>query len=361
MVGKTLLLLLSHSCNLNCRYCYEWHKDSRKMTWQQICSILEKEILNGVEEIESIDLLGGEPLVNFEMIPKLCEWVWNHSPNTKIFSRTNGMLLTNSMKEWFNNNKSLFTLGLSIDGFPEVNAINRGRGVIDLYYFLENWPDNPVKMTIFPDSVNYLYESVLYLYKSGANLIGGLAQGVEWNTDACVILGEELSKLTNYYLENDIEPLDPLYDLHFEKGFWIPSEDVIEEPCWKQANIHAYDCDGELLPCHMFSVIVQGREKRKTILHDASAIESEQLPAKCISCPIRWCCKNCMAMNYQHTGQFGANINLKLMCEAQKVAAQASAEYIVGRFGQLGGALSKAELDAVPNAIRYLKLRYSNG
>lgn len=97
-VNKSLLLLISHSCNLNCKYCYEWYKDNRMMTWEQVVSILEKEFLNQTEVIESVDLIGGEPLLNFELIPRISEWVWAHSPQTKIFTRTNGTLLDDEKK-----------------------------------------------------------------------------------------------------------------------------------------------------------------------------------------------------------------------------------------------------------------------
>lgn len=361
-VSKTILLLISHSCNLNCKYCYEWHKDYRKMTWSSIQSILEDEFSNSKEMIDGIDLLGGEPLTNFDVIPPICEWVEHFSPNTKINIRTNGTLLTSERKVWFLKHKDYINVGLSIDGTPEVNTINRGVHSVDLQYFIENWPSTPVKVTIFPDSVKKLYESIIYLYEQGAKVIAGLAQGVNWDSMACANLSIELDKLTHYYIQRGIDPIEPLYDLNFDKGFWLQEVDASEEPCWKQANIRCYDCDGEVLPCHMFSTIVQGQEKRNRILNDASKITEEQLPSQCKMCPIRWCCKNCMAMNYQHTGNFGNNINLKFFCEAQKVAAEASAEYLILRYKQNPTSLEdKKQLEALTNAIKFIKLRRENG
>lgn len=358
-INKTLLLLISHSCNLNCKYCYEWFKDSRRMSWEQAVKILENEFQHDDEPIESVDLLGGEPLLNFEIIPKICNWIWERFPNTRIFARTNGTLLSESMKEWFSSNRHRFILGLSIDGMPEVNFINRGIRNIDIEYFRQNWPDNPVKMTIFPNSVHLLVSSLKYLYNKNFKVIGGLAQGVKWDNKHCCELEEQLSVLTDFYLCNSaITPLEPLYDLNFDKAFWIPTEDAFETPCWKQANIHTYDCDGGLLPCHMFSSIVQGKEKRQSVLHDMQKVNHELLPVDCQTCPIRWCCKNCMAMNYQHTGNFGDNINLKLMCDAQKIAASASAEFIVRRAMDNTTPIdSQIEYEAVSNAIRFLKIR----
>lgn len=356
-VSKTILLLISHSCNLNCKYCYEWHKDSRKMTWEQVKSILEFEFMESKESIDGIDLLGGEPLINFDVIPLISDWLLKYSPRTKISIRTNGTLLTDDMKIWFVAHKSQITLGLSIDGTPEVNSINRGKDNADLQYFLNNWPNNPVKVTVFPSTVHKLYESMTFLYGAGAKVIAGLAQGVNWDAQSCVSLETELVKLTEYYLNTGRQPAEPLYDLNFDKSFWTPDSNIKEDPCWEQANIHSYDCDGAVLPCHMFSIIVQGKKNRAKILEDAKRIDSEQISDECICCPIRWCCKNCMAMNYQHTGEFGNNINLKFICRAQKIAAEASAEYLVRQFQLLKEVKDTTNIDAISNAIKYLKLR----
>ncbi len=327
------------------------------MSWEQARNILESEFISSVEIIDSVDLLGGEPLTNFPLIERISKWVWAHSPSTKIFARTNGTLLTDEMKQWFSENHNRFILGLSLDGTPEMNMINRGFHSIDLDFFLANWPDNPIKMTLFPDSIQYLYDSVIRLYNNRAKLIAGLAQGVLWDEASCNALGLQLDKLNEFYLSNrNFIPVEPLYDLNFEKAFWIMPLDVKENVCWDNANIHSYDCDGELLPCHMFSSIVQGKEKRHRILLDKEEISHEIICEECRKCAIRWSCKNCMAMNYQHTGDFGNNINLHFSCEAQKIAAEASATYLI-RLLSDKETLSDSEIEKLNNAIKYIKLR----
>lgn len=361
---KTILLLISHSCNLSCKYCYEKFKAPKRMTWDQARRILEKEFSDGFDDIESIDLLGGEPLSNFTIIPQICSWVWNHSPEIKVFSRTNGTLLTDAMKAWFIEHKERFTLGLSIDGTPETNRINRGIANLDIDFFQEYWPENPVKMTIFPDSVKLLYESLHYLYSRGLDVTGGLAQGVRWDDNSCVELKKQLDSLCDFYIANpSVAIMKPLFDLDFHRAFWMPeSQEDADPPCWSVANIHTYDCDGELLPCHMFSRIVQGDEKRKTILNDSLQVEHELLPEDCMKCPIRWCCKNCMAMNYQHYGSFEKNINLKLMCKAQKVVAYASANLLLNQASGKEHSLEDEEYrQSVSNAIKYVRLIEENG
>ena len=325
------------------------------MSWDIACQILEKEFLDETEDIKSIDFLGGEPLTNFPLIPKICDWVWERKSNMKVFARTNGTLLTDKMKEWFVSNKERFILGLSIDGNPEVNYINRGIKNIDLDFFQKHWPNKPVKMTVFPDSVHLLYSSLKYLYGKGFLVIGGLAQGVLWDRHSCEILREQLNNISDFYLENpSIVPISELFDFNFNRAFQNVSAKK-EKPCWKRANLHSYDSSGNLYPCHMLSPIVQGMNQRT--LEDAEEVKYEIMPKTCQECPICWCCKKCMGMNYQHTGDFGHNINLDYMCEAQKCAAIASAKLLINKV------LNKQiEIDSddirlsVGNAIKYLKL-----
>lgn len=328
------------------------------MSWDDALVILESEFKNDPDEIESVDLLGGEPLTNFDLLKRISHWIWENHPGVKVFARTNGTLLTEDAKQWFSINKDRFVLGLSIDGTPDTNIINRGVQSLPLDFFYENWPNNPLKMTIFPDSVGLLTDSVKYLQNKGFNLIGGLAQGVKWSDKSCEELRAELEKLTEYYESNsELEPLSPLFDLDFFRAYWIPlSLDELDPPCWKIANIHTYDCDGELLPCQMFSSIVQGERNRKTILKDASELKYELLPQECQLCPIRWTCKNCMALNYQRYGNFETNINVELMCKAQKLVSYYSASLLISKANRNTIDLS---LDnnriSIQNAIRYVK------
>ena len=77
--AKVCMLILTHSCNLNCSYCYERYKSSRKMSRETALRCLQEQ-LQEVRESDSfdwllVDLFGGEPLLNAEVIRYLAEWV----------------------------------------------------------------------------------------------------------------------------------------------------------------------------------------------------------------------------------------------------------------------------------------------
>lgn len=333
------------------------------MSLDHAIAILKKEFANNPEEITNIDLLGGEPLSNYPIIPKVCEWIWTQNPKMQIFIRTNGTLLSKEMKDWFSKHHILVGLGLSIDGTPETNYFNRGVKEIDIVFFKKYWPDVPVKVTIFPQSVKSLFNSLIYLYDKGFTVTGGLAQGVDWNEKACTILNQQMENLVDYYLSNpQIPPLEPLFSLGFEHAFEFPvSGQILEKPCWKRQIVHTYDCENEMLPCHMFSIIVQGQDKRESILSEAANLKEETIDIECKNCPIRWSCTNCMAMNYQHFGNFTMNINKLYSCTAHKIAAYWSATLLASLALKNRIDLSEdGKTDAVRKAIDYLKM-FKNG
>lgn len=327
------------------------------MSPQKAIDILEQEFAVNSDDITNIDLLGGEPLVNFEIIPVLCDWIWSKKPNMQIFIRTNGTLLSSLMKCWFSRHKELLGLGLSIDGTPAINLINRGVKHVDLEYFRSNWPDIPVKITIFPNTVDSLFESVTYLYHKGFNITGGLAQGVMWDNDACNKLNEQMEKLTELYLSDlSHSPIAPLFSLDFNQAF--AEYDTIKGnvPCWDRNIVHTYDCDYEKLPCHMFSVLVQGQQKYK-LIDSALTVKKEIIDSNCINCPIRWSCINCMALNYQKYGSFDININRELACKAHKITAYWSAILLTSRAQLNLIDLSISEnRESISNAITYIKM-----
>lgn len=346
---RSILLLLSHSCNLNCKYCYETHKDKRKMSLSKAISVLEKEFSDTPENIEIINLLGGEPLMNYEIIPGICEWVWSKNPNMQIFIRTNGTLLNNERKDWFARHANNLGLGLSIDGLPSTTFFNRGAKDLDLDYFMTYWPEVPLKMTIFPATIKELADSIIYLHQKGFSITGGLAQGVQWDDASTRELDHQLSIITDYYISHpELTPISPLLSLDFDH---YGDEYTIQRPCWERNPVHTYDCDNERLPCHFFSSIVQGNY-RESILKDVRNITHQIDDDDCKSCEIRWMCSNCMGMNYQHTKDFKTNVNKKFLCNCRKICAKWSAKIVLGRAIDHPIVESTDQKEIISNALK---------
>ena len=74
-----LTLIITHRCNLNCVYCYEHHKDSRKMDVEFAKKTVEKYLTTGDYEEIKIGFFGGEPFLEFPVIKEVCEWTWSRN------------------------------------------------------------------------------------------------------------------------------------------------------------------------------------------------------------------------------------------------------------------------------------------
>lgn len=150
---KTVSLTLTHSCNLYCIYCYEGFKDKKTMPIDIAKTALKRHLFHsqGFDEIE-IDLAGGEPFLESDMIMDICEWTWqNRWPKLYIFfATTNGTLINYKIKEWLKKNSDRIYLSLSLDGTSSMQNTNRSNSYnkIDIQFFKENWPKQPVKMTV---------------------------------------------------------------------------------------------------------------------------------------------------------------------------------------------------------------------
>ena len=76
---RTCMLIVTHTCNLNCSYCYETHKKNAYMDVNSAKEIIlrEAQFVNDSDQFDElqIDFMGGEPLMNFPLIKEIVEWL----------------------------------------------------------------------------------------------------------------------------------------------------------------------------------------------------------------------------------------------------------------------------------------------
>ena len=150
-------LLMTYRCNLDCKYCYIHTKRNKDMTLGMAQSILEP-FLKMNKGILDITFMGGETLLAIDAIKPLVEWVENGKWNRcyRFLGATNGTLLNNDLKKWLKQHSHTLTLGLSYDGLPSTQNNNRGADNIDIDFFIETWPKQPIQMTIDGESVKMM-------------------------------------------------------------------------------------------------------------------------------------------------------------------------------------------------------------
>jgi uncharacterized protein len=266
-----------------------------------------KDAIDGVDSrYDSIDIqfMGGEPLMHFDLIRTVSEWLWTLDlkiPIESLSAPTNGTMLNDEMRSWFTANKHRFSLQLSFDGDRLMQNMNRSGSakMIDLDFFARTFPDDGVKMTVSPQTIEQFYHGVRYLHEAGFKMVGAnLAYGsnLGWNKSHLAVLSEELDKLVDYYSEHiELQPIGLL-----EIPVWnVLDKNAPDISCKCGRDVTCYDYDGEVYPCHIFSPITLPVKKAR----QSQKIDFEQVKnyneTACSTCLLNKMCIKCYGINYR--------------------------------------------------------------
>ncbi len=142
-VVKALCLHTSHSCNLNCGYCFAgqggYHGERELMPLEVSRKAIDFLIENSGSRINlEVDFFGGEPLMNWEVVKKTVEYARSiekeFNKNFRFTLTTNGVLLDKDVIEF--SNREMDNVVLSLDGRKEIHDRLRqtmnGKGSYDM-------------------------------------------------------------------------------------------------------------------------------------------------------------------------------------------------------------------------------------
>lgn len=333
---RTLTLTLTENCNLSCIYCYERHHVGKSMIFDTAQNILDKEFaeLNDSDEMY-VEFFGGEPFLEFELIKQIVEYVNTCKRSGKykakycFFASSNGTLVHGEVQEWLSSNKN-FYVGLSLDGNKIMQDINRCNSFdnIDIDFFLNMYPTQPIKMTISNLTLKYLAEGIIFAHNKGFRIECNLAYNIDWHNKFYKdTLVQQLDKLIAYYVNNpEIERASILNRNISMIGYTQNSNSkTIRKYCGTGTAMHTYYVDGLRYPCQFFMPISCGVEKAKTVWQIVfdDLIPLERLQEKCKNCIARQCCPTCYGANYVSTGDiYTKDPNL---CELEKIVFYANA------------------------------------
>lgn len=330
---KFVTLTLTNSCNLNCSYCYEHSKKSCGMSFDVAKKILLHE-LNCENQYEyiNIELFGGEPFIEFELIKQIVDFLRNEKVNKafRVSITTNGTLVHGEIQQWLIENRDMVSCGLSWDGTPEMQDINRSNSssLVDLDFFAKLYPNRPIKMTISPETISSLADGVIFLHEKGFQVFCNLAYGPNWEDDKYgAILERELMKLIEYYLENpEVPPCSMLYD-RISQIVWGQDVKTIRSWCAAGTQTCAYDIDGECYPCQFFMPLSSGeKSKKEKELTFVQEVPIEKLDNKCQNCVIKTACPTCYGYNYSQTGNIYQRDNG--ICKLTKLIIKARSYFL---------------------------------
>ncbi len=139
---KSMCLNIAHDCNLRCRYCFaetgEFHGGRMLMPIETAMAALDFLISHcGARHHLEVDLFGGEPLMNFEVVKQIVAYGREleriHDKEIHFTMTTNGMALNDEISDFIN--REMFNLVLSLDGRRNIHDALRitanGKGSYD--------------------------------------------------------------------------------------------------------------------------------------------------------------------------------------------------------------------------------------
>ena len=125
---RMLIMSLTGSCNLACRYCYAAAQDRRTMTWETARRAIDLAAAGKMPFI--LQFSGGEPLLALPLLRQMADYVRRNRIPARMDLQTNGTLLTEETATFLRSAR--IGIGVSLDGRPAVHDALRcypdGRG-----------------------------------------------------------------------------------------------------------------------------------------------------------------------------------------------------------------------------------------
>lgn len=367
---KTITFQVTEDCCMACTYCYQNHKTKNKLNFETAKKFIDVLLNDGYECINTsnslgiiIDFIGGEPLMEIDLIEQICNYMLNTMIEKKHpwlyfcqFSMgSNGILYdTPKVQQFFKKYGRMFSFSISIDGNKQLHDACRvdlnGNGTYDRAIAAAHKHKNtfgkipPTKMTIAPENVKYLYDAILNLIKEGYTCIflNCVYENV-WNNDLATILYCQLKKVADYLIENNL--YNKIFIRMFNENNFKPMDESDNENwCGGVGDMNlSINHTGNLFPClrymesslnHRQEPIIVGdvntgylaTEKHEKNYQKISNItRRSQSTDECFYCPIAKGCSWCSAYNYEEFGD--VNKRATYICCMHQATALANVYY----------------------------------
>lgn len=359
MKTRTFVFVVTQTCQLSCKYCYLVGKNSYGVmniviARKAIDYILSEKKFHDCEDV-IIDFIGGEPLLEIDLINDIVEYfkselnrldhIWKEHYVIKI--TTNGLLYANAKTQNFiSKHKKHLSISISIDGNQQKNDMNRiyrnGKGsyndIIDnVCLWRTQFPDEGTKMVISHADIPYVKDSLVHLVQLGIKSID-VNPCIEdvWHVDDGNKLEKQLILFADFIIQNDLWRNLNISCFHQNIGSSI-LENCVQSPCGGMTL--AIDFKGDLFTCMRFAQYSLRSRKERIVGNVNKGVDwNEMRPFqllytdivssnKCIDCEVAGGCKWCPAENYDSSLSGTIFQRTVAACEIHKAEVRAKNYY----------------------------------
>lgn len=318
-------LHLTSDCNLRCKYCYTPPIKSKEMS-SEVSKRSIDFITKTSPENAGVIFFGGEPLLKKDLIIQTVEYAKSLEKKGKAKFHykvtTNGLLLDEEFLEY--SLKNSIYMGISIDGIKEAHDYHRknakGKGSFDRVIqkaklLLQYQPYSNVLMVVSPETVEYFYDSVVFLLDFGFKyIISSLNYAGNWNDEKLNILKKQYKKISKLYEKLTLKE-HKFYFSPFEKKLasHIMGNKYKDYECHFGVRQISISPNGDIFPWVQFVKYDGSTESykigdiRKGIDHKKQSYlyrKSRNLQDICKNCALRERCDNkCACIKFQTTGE----------------------------------------------------------
>lgn len=259
---RSLEVVLTTSCNLNCQYCYQNVRSDRSMSWSVLRSALDL-LLHSDHKKPELTFYGGEPLIELPLIVRAVEYLEaEEGGSVEMSVFTNGILLDRGTRRFLA--RRAIATQISFDGIKPAQEL-RAPGTFDRLDRLLNemrQTEEPFfneycsfAMILSSRNAPYLAESFAYFLDRGAREIAVsplVTHDPGWQPDLIDVLIEQAAsvvQMSEYHYRRTREiPFVP-----FQTN--TPSAHADDGPtamcAAEKTDELAVDVDGRLFRCVM--------------------------------------------------------------------------------------------------------------
>jgi uncharacterized protein len=387
---KNITFCVTESCNLKCKYCYMIGKNNtKKMSFgvakKAIDYILENRDIFSEKGV-IWDFIGGEPLLEIELIDKITDYIKLKTYELKHpwFDRyrlnfsSNGILYDNAeVQKYIQKNKTHISIGLSVDGNKEKHDLQRVKlddsgsyddVVKNVPLWKEQFPGANTKATFSHGDLKYLRDSIISLWDLGIDEVAANVVFEDvWDEEDPKIFEDQLRSLGDYIIDNKVWDKNTVSFFDPYKGFPLQHHEIKSNTCGA-GKMLAIDCDGNFYPCvrfldfslsnregRMIGDINKGMQLDKVRPFLELTVENQN-DEKCIKCDVATGCIGCSGFNYDCFGTIYKRATY--ICEMHKANVRAN-KYFWDKFELVTGMKSSRRIieekrERIQNPLKYM-------